>query len=135
MGTLALCYGLIAVVIAPRELRRFQPVPQLAATLSASAAAGDPIGVDGFYGMPGLVFYTGRTIELLPDRAATIQFLSAAGPRYCMLARSDFEAISASLPRPYRILDERTIFSVRMRRLLERSPERATRSFVVIGPQ
>lgn len=130
--TLVVAYAFIVIVIAPRELRRFQPVPGLAASVRSIAQPGDALAVAGNYGAPGLVFYARMPVRQLVDRADLIAFLSGPGRRHCILPRTDFEGVAPELPRRYRIVDEGAVFSVRMRRLIERTPERAGRTLVLV---
>ncbi len=130
--TLVASYAFIVIVIAPRELRRFQPIPGLAASVRSIAQPGDELAVAGNYGAPGLVFYARMPVRQLVDRADLVAFLSAPGRRHCILPRVDFEAVAGQVPGRYRIVDEGAVFSVRMRRLIERTPERAGRTLVLI---
>ncbi len=135
LATLVVAYAFIVIVIAPRELRRFQPIPGLAASIRSIAQPGDALAVAGNYGAPGLVFYARMPVRQLVDRADLIAYLSEQGRRHCILPRTDFEAVAAELPRRYRIVDEGAVFSVRMRRLIERDPERAGRTLVLISAE
>jgi hypothetical protein len=130
--TLVSAYAWIAIVVSPRELRRFQPIPGLARSVRTVAQPGEPLAVAGNYGAPGLVFYARRPVEQLVDRDDLVRYLSAPGPRHCVLPLTDFEAVRPSVPRSWRVVDEGAVFSVRMRRLLERTPERAGRTLVLI---
>ena len=130
--TLVASYAFIVIVIAPRELRRFQPIPGLAASVRSIAQPGDELAVAGNYGAPGLVFYARMPVRQLVDRADLVAFLSAPGRRHCILPRIEFEAVAGQVPGRYRVVDEGAVFSVRMRRLIERTPERAGRTLVLI---
>lgn len=132
LATLAVAYGLIVALVAPRELRGFQPIPELGAALQRVAKAGDPVAVAGNYGAPGLVFYGRTPVNQLAGREALLEFLSAPGPRHCVLPQADFDAIAGQVPRPWRVVAQGDVFSVRMRRLLERSPERAGRTLLLV---
>jgi 4-amino-4-deoxy-L-arabinose transferase-like glycosyltransferase len=125
-------YAWITIVIAPRELRRFQPIPGLARSVQNVAGPGEPVAVAGNYGAPGLVFYARRPVQQLVDREDLIRYMSASGPRHCVLPRSDFESVQSSVPQTWRIVDEGAVFSVRMRRLLESTPERAGRTLLLV---
>ena len=129
---LAVCYGFLAIVVAPRELRRFQPVPILAAVARHVVAASEPLAVAGNYGAPGLVFYARHPVKQLPSRAALIEFLSGEGRRHCVLPDYELQAVQPQLKRPVRVQAEASVFSVRMRRLLERQPQRAGRVLVLV---
>jgi 4-amino-4-deoxy-L-arabinose transferase-like glycosyltransferase len=135
LTTLTTAYAFIVIVIAPRELRRFQPIPGLAASVRSVAQPGDALAVAGNYGAPGLVFYARMPVRQLVDRADLVAFLSEPGRRHCVLPRTDFEAVAGEIPRRYRIVDEGAVFSVRMRRLIERTPERAGRTLVLISAE
>jgi len=125
-------YAWTIIVISPRELRRFQPIPGLARSAQQIAEAGEPLAVAGNYGAPGLVFYARHEVEQLADREDLIRFLSEPGPRHCVLPLSDFEAVRSEVPQSWRIVDRGEVFSVRMRRLLEQTPERAGRTLVLV---
>lgn len=131
--TLVAGYAWTVIVISPRELRRFQPIPGLARSVQQIAAVGEPLAVAGNYGAPGLVFYARQKVEQLANREELIRFLSEPGPRHCVLPLTDFEAVRDEVPRSWRIVDRGEVFSVRMRRLLERTPERAGRTLVLIS--
>jgi 4-amino-4-deoxy-L-arabinose transferase-like glycosyltransferase len=133
LATLLLAYGYIATIVAPRELRRFQPIPTLASAVRAIAPDREPLAVAGNYGAPGLVFYARRPVRQLADRDDLVRYLSGPGPRMCVLPATDFEAVRPKLDRPYVVVAQGSVFSVRMRRLLERAPERAERRLILIS--
>jgi 4-amino-4-deoxy-L-arabinose transferase-like glycosyltransferase len=135
IAALVAAYGYLSGVVAPRELRRFQPIPELAAALRTAAAPQDPVAVEGNYGAPGLVFYTHHPVEQLQSREALVSFLSGPGRRFCVLPRYDLEAVQPEVHRPLRVMAEAGVFSVRMRRLLERDPERAARTLVAVAAE
>ena len=130
--TLVAGYAWTIVVISPRELRRFQPIPGLAHSVQQIATPEEPLAVAGNYGAPGLVFYARHVVEQLNDREDLIRYLSAPGPRHCVLPLTDFEAVRTEVPESWRIVDRGEVFSVRMRRLLESAPEQAGRVLVLI---
>jgi 4-amino-4-deoxy-L-arabinose transferase-like glycosyltransferase len=132
LATLVAGYAWVIIVISPRELRRFQPIPALARSLESIAGPGEPLAVAGNYGAPGLVFYARRPVEQLVDRQELLRYLAGPGTRHCVLPLADFEAVRGAVPRTWRIVDEGAVFSVRMRRLLERAPERAGRTLVLV---
>lgn len=131
-GTLALGYGLLATLVAPRELRRFQPIPVLAEAARRTVNGSEPLAVAGNYGAPGLVFYARHPVRQLIDRADLVSFLSGGGRRHCVLPESELEAVRPLVNRPLRVQAEAGVFSVRMRRLLEREPQRAGRILVLV---
>lgn len=130
--TLALAYGVLCVYIAPRELRRFQPIPDLAAAVRQHVPDTEPLAVAGNYGAPGLVFYARRGVRQLTDREDLIAYLSGPGRRHCILPEAELEAVSPHVPRRFVEQAHASVFSVRMRRLLEREPERAARVLVLV---
>jgi 4-amino-4-deoxy-L-arabinose transferase-like glycosyltransferase len=130
--TLVAGYAWTILVISPRELRRFQPIPGLARSVREIAKTDEPLAVAGNYGAPGLVFYARHHVEQLNDREELIRYLSAPGPRHCVLPLTDFEAVRGEAPGSWRIVDRGEVFSVRMRRLLESTPEQAGRTLVLI---
>lgn len=131
-GTLVVCYGVLGAFIAPRELRRFQPIPHLAEAVRRVAADGEPLAVAGNYGAPGLVFYARRPVRQLADRTDLVSFLGGTGRRHCVLPESELEAVRTLVDRPLRIQAQAGVFSVRMRRLLEREPQRAGRVLLLV---
>lgn len=132
VATLAVCLGTLATFIATRELRRFQPIPHLAAAARQNVADHQPLAVAGNYGAPGLVFYARHPVRQLTDREDLIAYLSEPGGRHCVLPKSELEAVRPLINRPLTVHAEASIFSVRMRRLLEREPERAGRVLVLV---
>ena len=131
-ATMVLCYGCLATFVASRELRRFQPVPTLAAAARDVVAPSEPLAVAGNYGAPGLVFYARHPVRQLENQAALLEYLSAPGRRHCVLPESDLEQIKPQLTRPIRIQAQAEVFSVRMRRLLESEPQRASRMLLLV---
>jgi 4-amino-4-deoxy-L-arabinose transferase-like glycosyltransferase len=131
-ATLVVTYGTLGTVIATRELRRFQPVPELAAAVRERVAATEPLAVAGNYGAPGLVFYTHHPVRQLIGREELISYLSGEGRRHCVLPEAELRAVEGQIHRPIRVQAEAGVFSVRMRRLLERDPERAARVLMLV---
>jgi 4-amino-4-deoxy-L-arabinose transferase-like glycosyltransferase len=131
-ATLVVTYGLLAVFVAPRELRRFQPVPVLADAVDQTVGANEPLAVAGNYGAPGLVFYTHHHVQHLVTRDELVEFLSAPGRRHCVLPEAELQAVAPALHRPVRIDAQAGVFSVRMKRMLEREPERAARMLLLV---
>jgi 4-amino-4-deoxy-L-arabinose transferase-like glycosyltransferase len=131
-ATLVVTYGLLAVFIAPRELRRFQPVPILADAVRRTVAPDEPLAVAGNYGAPGLVFYTHHHVQHLVTRAELLEFLGAPGRRHCVLPEAELQAVAPALRRPLRVEAQAGVFSVRMKRMLERDPERAARMLLLV---
>ena len=131
-GILALTYGLLGTFIASRELRRFQPVPELAAAIREKVAADEPLAVAGNYGAPGLVFYTHHAVRQLIGQAELVEFLSGDGRRHCVLPEAELRAVAPMIQRPLRVQAQAGVFSVRMRRLLERDPGRAARMLMLV---
>jgi 4-amino-4-deoxy-L-arabinose transferase-like glycosyltransferase len=125
-------YAVLAVVIAPRELRRFQPVPELAKVARLVAAPAEPLAVAGNYGAPGLVFYARRPVRQLASDAELVAFLSAAGRRHCVLPASVLVRVRPLVGRTLTVQASASLFSVRMRRLLESNPQRATSVIVLV---
>ena len=118
--------------MAPHELRRFQPVPDLAAAIRQRVSNTEPLAVAGNYGAPGLVFYARRRVRQLTGREELISYLSAPGRRHCVLPEADLQAISPQIHRRLVVQAQGGVFSVRMRRLLERDPGRAARVLVLV---
>jgi hypothetical protein len=126
------CYAFLALVVAPRELRRFQPIPELARAVSRLVPESEPLAVAGNYGAPGLVFYARHPVLQLPNRDALVAFLSAAGRRHCVLPEAELQQVRPLVRRALRVRAQAEVFSVRMRRLLERQPERASRVLMLV---
>lgn len=125
-------YAVLALVVAPRELRRFQPIPELAKVARLVSAPAEPFAVAGSYGTPGLVFYTGRPVRQLTTDAELVAFLSTPGRRHCVLPASVLDRVRPLVGRALRVQASASLFSVRMRRLLERDPQRATTVMVLV---
>jgi 4-amino-4-deoxy-L-arabinose transferase-like glycosyltransferase len=131
-GTLVITYGVLGVFIAPRELRRFQPVPVLADAIRRTVPPDEPLAVAGNYGAPGLVFYTHHHVRQLNTRAELVEFLAGAGRRHCVMPESELQAVASGVHRPLRVEAQAGVFSVRMKRMLEHDPERAARVLVLV---
>jgi 4-amino-4-deoxy-L-arabinose transferase-like glycosyltransferase len=131
-ATLVVIYGVLGTFIASRELRRFQPVPELAAAVREVVGAAEPLAVAGNYGAPGLVFYTHHPVRQLIGREELVSYLSGEGRRHCVLPEAELRAVEAQIHRPIQVQAEAGVFSVRMRRLLERDPERAARVLMLV---
>jgi 4-amino-4-deoxy-L-arabinose transferase-like glycosyltransferase len=131
-ATLVVIYGVLGTFIAPRELRRFQPVPELAAAVREKVGPQEPLAVAGNYGAPGLVFYTHHPVRQLIGRDELVSFLSGEGRRHCVLPEAELRAVEPQIHRRLRVQAEAGVFSVRMRRLLERDPERAARVLMLV---
>lgn len=132
VALLASTYAVLAVVVAPRDLRRFQPIPQLAQAVRAVAAPTEPLAIAGSYGAPGLVFYARRPVRRLTSDEELVAFLSASGRRHCVLPASTLDRVRPLVGRTLRVQASASLFSVRMRRLLEREPQRATTVIVLV---
>jgi hypothetical protein len=131
-AVMAVCYGFLALVVAPRELRRFQPIPELAAAARRHVPLSEPLAVAGNYGAPGIVFYARHPVLQLTDRAALVTFLSGEGRRHCVLPESELAEVRPLVHRRLRVQAQAGVFSVRMRRLLEREPQRAGRVLMLV---
>lgn len=131
-AVMAICYGFLALFVAPRELRRFQPIPELAAAARRSVPLSEPLAVAGNYGAPGLVFYARHPVLQLTDRAALVTFLSGEGRRHCVLPESELLEVRPLVRRRLRVHAQAGVFSVRLRRLLEREPQRAGRVLMLV---
>jgi len=132
VATLVVTFGLLGSFVAPRELRRMQPVPALAAAARRVVAPDEPFAVAGNYGAPGLVFYSRHPVRQLTDRTDLIAFLSASGRRHCVMPESELRAVTPLLDRRLYVQAQASVFSVRMKRLLENEPERAARVLVLV---
>ena len=132
VATMVLCYGCLATFVASRELRRFQPIPSLAAAARQVVAPDEPLAVAGNYGAPGLIFYARHPVQQLENQSALVEYLSAPGRRHVVLPESELEQIRPQLTRPVRIQAQAGVFSVRMRRLIESEPQRASRILLLV---
>lgn len=132
LALLVSAYAVLAVVVAPRELRRFQPIPELAKVARLVAAPTEPLAVAGSYGAPGLVFYARRPVRQLTSDAELVAFLSTAGRRHCVLPASALNRVRPLVGRTLRVQATASLFSVRMRRLVEPDPRRATNVIVLV---
>lgn len=92
----------------------------------------EPLAVAGNYGAPGLVFYARRRVRQLADRQELLAYLSDPGRRHCIMPEAELRAISPQVRRRLVVQAGASVFSVRMRRLLEREPERAARVLVLV---
>ena len=131
-ATMVLCYACLATLVASRELRRFQPIPALAAAARQVVAPSEPLAVAGNYGAPGLIFYARHPVQQLEHQAALLEYLSGPGRRHVVLPESELDQVRPQLTRPVRVQAQAGVFSVRMRRLLESEPQRAGRVLLLV---
>lgn len=129
---LVVCYGALATAIAPRQLLRFQPAPTLAAAARLAVADYEPLAVAGGYRGSGLVFYARHPVQELTSQASLVAFLSGEGRRHCVLPASELERVRPLVKRPLHVQAEAPVFSVRMKRLLERNPQETVRALVLV---
>jgi 4-amino-4-deoxy-L-arabinose transferase-like glycosyltransferase len=132
VATLAVTYGVIGLIVVPRVLRRFQPIPVLGDAVRRLVPVQEPLALAGNYGGPGLVFYGQRPVQQLLDRSEEVEFLSTPGRRHCVIPASELTLLAPIVKRRLLVRAEASVFSVRLKRLLEREPGRATRVLVLV---
>ena len=117
-ATLALAFAVIALLIVPRGIEQFKPMPQLGRQVARLAPADATIGLVGRYGWSSLIYYGGHTVKWLEDDDAAIAFLTARLPAFGVMPLSDYERLRARvpLPPPVAVAEE---FTVRIERLLD----------------
>jgi 4-amino-4-deoxy-L-arabinose transferase-like glycosyltransferase len=117
-ATLAITFGAIGLVIIPRAVEPYKPMPRLARAAEPLASGDARIGLLGRYGASSLIYYSHRNVEWLSDDNAAVAFL-ARPHALCVMPAADFARLSARLP-GVRIVDEAEEFNVRIERLRER---------------
>jgi 4-amino-4-deoxy-L-arabinose transferase-like glycosyltransferase len=123
-GSLALMlsatFAVIGLVIVPRAIEGFKPMPRLAREAEALATSGARIGLLGGYGAASLIYYSHHNIHWLSDDESALAFLTSQPNALCVMPFTDFGRLTSRLPPTIRIVDSAEEFNVRIERLLER---------------
>lgn len=134
-GGVAIATASLAVITAPRDLQRYQPMRALGERVSALAPPGDRIGLYGRFGGSSLIYYGRHNIVWLdaPEQAA--EFLSATRRRFLVIPEADFKAVDAVYDPPLHVIERGTFFNVRLRRLFDEGIETEDRPMLLVSNQ
>jgi len=96
-GMLAFVFAVIGLIIVPRVIEPFKPMPRLAREAARVAQAGTPIGLLGRYGISSVVYYSRHDVLPLEDDDAAVAFLSTNTSALCIMPASDFQRLAPRL--------------------------------------
>jgi hypothetical protein len=91
-GFVVFNYLFVAVILP--DVERFKPIPAIAATFTARAAAGARLGAFGTM-LPSLVYYAGRPVEEQPDLDAAAAFMSNPGEAWMLVETEEWAGLQA----------------------------------------
>jgi len=135
VGGVSLATASLALVTAPRELQRYQPIRALGQRLAALADADDRVGLYGRLGGPGVIFYSRHNITWIDSVEEALDFLNARDRRFLVIPEDDFAAVAARQPGPLFVIDRGTFFNVRLKRLFESRLDTADRPMLLVANQ
>jgi 4-amino-4-deoxy-L-arabinose transferase-like glycosyltransferase len=129
--TLAVVFALIGVLIVPRVIEPFKPMPLLAREAARVGHPGAPLGLLGRYGVSSLVYYSRHNVRALDDDDATVAMMSADTHALCVMPLADFQRLAPRLEGTV-VIAMAEEFNVRIERLLERQ-KTPGRQWVLVG--
>jgi 4-amino-4-deoxy-L-arabinose transferase-like glycosyltransferase len=102
------------------SFERYKPVPPLSATIKERIAEGDVVAHYNV-ALPSMVYYLGRHIEILFERAKFVELMTGGKRVYAVLSQSDYEQLSGELPGTC-VLDRRPTVNIKLKAVLARDP-------------
>ena len=114
----------ILVIWALPDFERYKPVPHLARVIEQQPARPAAVGTYRI-AAPSLVFYLRRHVVQMFDEEQLEAFLSGHPGAVCVMPAEDYEAVSARLPLPTRIIASAPRFDARLADFVGRKPLRS----------
>ena len=111
----------ILVARALPDFERYKPVPHLAKAIEQQPARPSAVGTYKV-AAPSLVFYLQRHVVEMFDEEQLRAFLAGRPDRVCVMPAEEYEAVSARLPVPTRIIASAPRFDARLAGFLARTP-------------
>ena len=105
------------------DFERYKPVPHLAKAIEQQAARPSAVGTYKV-AAPSLVFYLQRHVVEMFDEEQLRAFLAGRPDSVCVMPAEEYEAVSARLPVPTRIIASAPRFEARLAGFLARTPPR-----------
>jgi 4-amino-4-deoxy-L-arabinose transferase-like glycosyltransferase len=103
------------------SFERYKPVPPLSAAIQSRFAEGDVVAHYNV-ALPSMVYYLGRHIEILFDRAAFLALLKADRRVFAVLSAGDYDEIAREAGVPTCVLDRRPTVNIKLKAVLARDP-------------
>lgn len=103
------------------SFERYKPVPPLSAAIQSRFAEGDVVAHYNV-ALPSMVFYLGRHIEILFDRAAFLALLRGDRRVFAVLSADDYDEIARDAGVPTCVLDRRPTVNIKLKAVLARDP-------------
>jgi len=113
----------ILVIWALPDFERYKPVPHLARAIEQQPARPSAVGTFRI-AAPSLVFYLRRHVVQMVDEKQLEAFLSGYPDGVWVMPAEDYEAVSARLPVPTRVIASAARFDARLSDFLGRTPPR-----------
>lgn len=130
-GSLLMAYSILLLIVVP-EIERAKPVKSLARWVAATVPHNGAVGA---YRMDrwntSWRFYVERKVHQMESPEQLLEFLRQPGPHYCVMMRTDFEALSAA-GYPLVIVQERVGLSNTSGRAIQRKGRKNWKRFVVV---
>jgi 4-amino-4-deoxy-L-arabinose transferase-like glycosyltransferase len=130
-GMLAMVFAAIAVLIVPRIIEPYKPMPRLAREAARVAQPGATLGLLGRYGISSVVYYSRRHVRPLDDDEQTAAFFAGDSRALCVMPLADFERLAPRL-HGAGVIAMAEEFDIRIERVLERR-KAAGRQWVLVG--
>ena len=103
------------------SFERYKPVPPLSAAIQSRFADGDVVAHYNV-ALPSMVYYLGRHIEILFDRAAFLALLKGNRRVFAVLSAGDYDDIARDAGVPTCVLDRRPTVNIKLKAVLARDP-------------
>ena len=103
------------------SFERYKPVPPLTAAIQERFSEGDVVAHYNV-ALPSMVYYLGRHIEILFDRAAFLTLLKGDHRVFAVLSAGDYEEIARDAGVTTCVLDRRPTVNIKLKAVLARDP-------------
>jgi len=103
------------------SFERYKPVPPLSAAIQDRIAEGDVVAHYNV-ALPSMVYYLGRHIEILFERAAFMKLLKGDRRVFAVLSAGDYDDIARDAGLPTCVLDRRPTVNIKLKAVLARDP-------------
>ena len=103
------------------SFERYKPVPPLAAAIHSRLSDQDVVAHYNV-ALPSMVYYLGRHVEILFDRAAFLTLLKGEKRVFAVLSAGDYEEIAREAAVPTCVLDRRPTVNIKLKAVLARDP-------------
>jgi 4-amino-4-deoxy-L-arabinose transferase-like glycosyltransferase len=117
--TMATAYGVVGLLVIPRVVEPFKPMPILAREADRIAPRHTAVGLMGRYGASSLIYYSRHNVQWLDDDSTAVSYLTTGKHAVAVMPLTDYERLRSQL-HGLRAVATAEEFNVRIERLLER---------------